>query len=314
MLFKNIKKSKQVQLLIRLAKAPFFFPYLYIVHFKFHFNIHSPLETSHILLHGNSISRFGDGEFNIALRRKSIGFQPYSDGLRNDLYQVLLCKNVCIAIPHSFKSTKPDKFLVKTFWWMYVTLHYKEIKAFVNKTNEHTFLDASFSRTVTELKNKNDISNVIKNVRNLWSSKHIIMIEGAETRFGVGNDLFSQAIDVSRILAPVKDAYSKSDAIIKSVNQLLISKKNLTGWANKNVIILIALGPTASILVKQLNSICQCIDIGHFDLQYEYLKQGYYHSVPVTDRYDNEISGGSSVIDSNDSTYHSEIISNLSII
>lgn len=312
-MLKNLKKSKIIQICSRIAKIPFFIPYYFIVHFKFKFDILSPQETSFLLFNKNlSISRFGDGEFNIILRNKSIDFQPYSVELKANLLKILDNKSVNLALPHGLKSTKNDKLTVKTFWWMYVTLHYREIIEFVEKTGQKKFLDTNFSRTITELKDRKVIDQTLFNTKKIWENKHVVIIEGHDTRFGVGNDLLSRALDITRILAPSKNAFLKIDEIKSVVVDILQKNNKLKNWSRSNTVVLAALGPTASVIVGQLSLLAQCIDIGHFDLQYEYLLQGKYRPTRISTRFDNENRNGERVSEVTDKQYLDSIYINIS--
>ncbi|ORN37654.1 hypothetical protein FAM23282_02480 [Lentilactobacillus parabuchneri] len=311
---KNLKKNKVLQLMLSILRIPLFIPYFFIVRYVFKFKIFSPEETVRYLYESKkSISRFGDGEFNIILRNKSIGFQSYSEELSSNLISTLESNNeVKIALPHGLKNTKFDKLFIKSFWWAYVTTHYKGISGLIMKTKSDTFLDASFSRTITELKDKSKINKIISSTKKLWENKHIIMIEGKETRFGVGNDLFTKAQDVTRILAPTKSAFAKVDEIEITVKNLIERNIRLKGWNTSNIIVLLALGPTASILASRLSSVVQSIDIGHFDLQYEYLLTGKYKPAKIATRFDNEHSGGDKVATIENKDYFNSIYQDLS--
>ena len=57
-----------------------------------------------------------------------------------------------------------------------------------------------------------------------------------------------------------------------------------------NLIVLVSLGPAATVIAKRLsNEGIWTIDIGHFDLQYEYYLRGKTHRVKVPGKYDNEL-------------------------
>lgn len=87
------------------------------------------------------------------------------------------------------------------------------------------------------------------------------MVEGRYNRMGIGNDLFENAENVRRIICPAKDAYDKYNNILHSVQK----------YATKEDLILISLGPTATVLAFDLAiSGFQAIDIGQLDNEYEW--------------------------------------------
>ena len=80
----------------------------------------------------------------------------------------------------------------------------------------------------------------------------------------------------------------------------------------KSKLILIALGPTATVLAYDLAiEGYQAIDIGHIDIEYEWFLQGVTEKCPVKNKYIGEIDGGTLVLNIEDKRYEDEIISNL---
>lgn len=300
---KAIIKNKYSQFIIRIMRM-FFYPFFLILTKNVEQSVKGPLATTdEILKYKLSISRFGDGEFNIMYKKKGIGFQKYSNKLRDELLTINTDDKHVIAIPHGFLNTKSDKFLIKTFWWEYVTRNVKYIRKFLVSTNNNIYFDASFSRVITELKDKKEIDLVINNVKNFWNDKHVIVVEGRETRFGVKNDLFENTKSVRRVIAPSNNAYEIIDMIELKINDMILNQVH-----DKNeTIVLIALGPTATALAYRLRNCVQAIDIGHFDLQYEFYRLGYYHKVKVNNRYDNESISGDVVDNISDETYNRQI-------
>ena len=64
---------------------------------------------------------------------------------------------------------------------------------------------------------------------------------------------------IKRIICPSKHAFRLYDKILKAI---------LT--VDKNYLVLISLGPTASVLASDLSSLgYQAVDVGHADIQYE---------------------------------------------
>lgn len=295
---KILLKNKISQIFISLISLIFFIPYKICVK-KMNLNILDPEDTIEFLLkHKTSLGRFGDGEINILFKNKSIGFQSSSVNLKRDLGSIKENKNFKIAIPYAFKSTKEDKLFIKAFWWRYVTFNFSNLVRFC-KYHTNFFLDTNFGRVITELKDKKKIAILIKKICKLWESRDVIIVEGEYTRFGVGNDLLKKTNSVSRIIAPAKNAYSKVDDIY---NQTLNIAKKFD-----RPLILISLGPTATVLAYKFSESYQAIDIGHFDLQYQYLQEGFYHRVKIDSRYDNEMLGGNEVKNIKDRVYESEI-------
>ena len=108
------------------------------------------------------------------------------------------------------------------------------------------------------------------------------MIEGEKTRFGIGNDLLNNAKSIKRILCPTRNAYNLYDKIL-----------NATLKVDKNYLIIIALGPTATVLAYDLTKYgYQAVDLGHADIQYElYLRKASKH-ILIPYKYVNEYRNG----------------------
>lgn len=97
-------------------------------------------------------------------------------------------------------------------------------------------------------------------MRSIWNDRDVVIIEGAQSRLGVGNDLFDGARSIRRILCPPRNAFERYDEILAQALKL-----------EKGVLFLIALGPTATVLSYQLfKAGYQAVDAGHVDIEYEW--------------------------------------------
>lgn len=102
-------------------------------------------------------------------------------------------------------------------------------------------------------------------------------------------------------MCPVQNAYIKYAEIIKE------AKKQ-----PKEVLFLLACGSTATILVEDLaREEYWAIDIGHVDIEYEWLKMKTTEKLPVKNKYTNETVGGDQVKDDIDDGFHQEVIAEI---
>lgn len=120
---------------------------------------------------------------------------------------------------------------------------------------------------------------------------------------GIGNDLFNNSKSIKRIICPVVNGFSVYEKILKYIRLLKPNKEDL---------ILISLGPTATALVYDLQNLGnQIIDFGHFDINYEYYLRNATKKIKIPYKYVNEVPGGSenitSIVDNN---YYKQIIFN----
>ena len=148
------------------------------------------------------------------------------------------------------------------------------------------------------MQDKNASTVYFSTLKRIWEHRNVLLVEGAESRLGVGNDLFESVLSLRRILAPNKDAFSFYERILAKVESC----------ASRSCLILIALGPTATVLAYDLaKKGYQAVDIGHVDIEYEWFLMGTESKVPVRGKYVNE-AGGSSDTSIGDERYFSEII------
>jgi glycosyltransferase family protein len=146
---------------------------------------------------------------------------------------------------------------------------------------------------------KSRTSLYFNQMKQLWEKKDILLIEGEKSRLGVGNDLFDNAKSIQRILAPNRNAFSHYESILKETCK----------YKPTDYLILLALGPTATILAYDLaKKGYQAIDIGHVDIEYEWFKMGATHKVPVPNKFVNEAGAGAGVGGIDNEKYLSEIV------
>lgn len=125
-----------------------------------------------------------------------------------------------------------------------------------------------------------------------------MIVEGKNSRSGVGNNLFDNATLVQRIICPSRNAYSKIDEI---ENEVL---KN-----GQDKLILLMLGPTAKVLAKRLSKEgYQAIDLGHIDSEYEWFKMGVTYKVKLKHKHTAEHNFDEDIEFLEDEKYEHEII------
>ena len=230
---------------------------------KYHF--FSDEETiDKIVREGCSLTRYGDGEFKWMMMIKQNSFQNDSDDLAHDLLEVLHSDNpkLLIGIPHTFNYVSGYNLVGKYYWNYFICKYYDKISKYLN--SDKIYADAMITRPYMDYKNKKSCVKNFSLFKKVWDKRNIILLEGDGSYWGVGSDLLSNSNSIKRIICPNRDAYFVIDKIYNSVIEN----------ANKDDLILIALGPTASILSYRLcNNGYQAIDIGHLDIEYAwYLK------------------------------------------
>lgn len=254
-----------------------------------------------IIQNNKSISRYGDGEISL-LFGHNIPFQKASENLSNRLLEVINSKekNLLIGIFFPYQKKEINTFKNRTFrfWknWMYYN-KFKMLKILKRKK----YYSSSISRFYSHLEDKSKVYKYIEILKKIWEGKNVLMIEGEKTRFGIGNDLLNNSKSVKRILCPTKNSFRLYNKILKAA--LKVDKNNL---------ILISLGPTATILAHDLTKYgYQAVDISHADIQYElYLRNATRH-IGISYKYVNEYNFGKnedSLEDAPDKKYYDQII------
>ena len=254
----------------------------------------------HIVDHRSSICRYGDGEFNIALGN-DIGFQHIISDMSERMRQVLDSDddNILIAIPSIFGDLSMYSDFSQSWWKEYRLCNLDNLKALLKSGRRYP--NSLITRFTSDYK-EDQANNLIPLYRKIWDGRDIYIVEGEKTRIGVGNDLLSNAKNLYRILAPAKNAYDKYDEIVAAL-------KEHVPWG---ALVILALGPTATIMAYDLAKMgYQALDLGHFDIQYEYHIRDIHSKQPIPGKYVNEASTAGQTVDDSviqDESYGKSII------
>lgn len=247
-----------------------------------------------------SLSRFGDGEFRWISKNASYSFQKNDSKLSERLLEVLQSdlKNHYIGIPNVFSGVGELNKSDGLAWEKLINKYGRKWGSYLS--DNKVYLDANLSRPYIDRENKENSVKYFESLKKLWQGKNVLIVEGNKTRFGVNNDLLSGALCVRRILCPAKNAFD-------SYNQIL---KSIITHHKKKEIVLIALGPTATILCFDLCKVgIRAIDIGHLDIEYEWFQNGENEKKPIEGKYVNEVKGGTIVTDTIiDSNFRNQVI------
>lgn len=247
-----------------------------------------------------SLSRFGDGEFKWMLGKKQVSFQENNAKMMYKLKEVFEEENedLIIGIPKALNSLENLNRYAKKEWKLFILFFYNSIKKYIKVDKEYA--DTNITRFYMDYVDKSNCKNKIENIKRIWEKRDILIVEGEKTKLGVGNDLFQNAKTINRIIAPSKNAFDVYERILEEA------------YSNgKDKLILISLGPTATILASDLSKKgYQGIDIGHIDIEYEWFLSNANDKVPVKGKYVNEAKskGDLSDEDIEDEEYKKSII------
>lgn len=239
-------------------------------------------EAIDMIINNNaSISRFGDGEFNL-LQGKSINFQDYNEELASKLRNILVNKddNIIVCIPDVFNGLEEYVTYSKRVWTALLAQNRKEWCNILDMNK--IYYNAFISRPYVIYKDRTNCKSKFDSLKGIWKDKELLIVEGEKSRLGVGNDLFNNSKSIERIICPSINAYSKYNEIFKSIRKY-----------GEKKLVLIALGPTATVLSYDLFRIgFQAIDIGHIDIEYEWFLRKTIGKVKVDGKFTNEAING----------------------
>ena len=237
---------------------------------------------SEIVEKGKSLSRFGDGELDLALGRGN-SLQERDKVLSLRLKEVLTSdlENLLIAIPDVYGSMEGRTEEFKKCFRHHLANGGRE-QVYALLDFERTYFDAFITRPYKDFTDKSMAEDKFEAIKQIWKGRDITIIEGEWTRLGLGNDLLAGAKTCERILCPSINAFQRYDLILQEAKKV-----------DKSRLILIALGAAATVLVYDLaKEGYQALDIGHIDVEYEWFLRGEDRKVPIPGKYVNEAPGG----------------------
>lgn len=265
-------------------------------------------ETVRRILKTNcSIARFGDGEFEMMLQpEQDLGFQHSNAKLSERMVGVLASQNenLLICVPYTLNSLRGRTKHSRMFWYFWGernNQHHRIVDLIRRKNDKYTFGDSQITRPYIAYRKPVHAERIFPMLKQIWDGKDLLFIEGEKTRLGVGNDLFSNAKSVKRILCPATDAFSCYDEIVSTVQKI---------WNGE--LILLALGPTATVLAADFaDRGMRAMDMGHVDIEYEWFINGAKGHDKVTGKFTNEAASGHQVAECYDEEYIKSIVARI---
>ena len=235
--------------------------------------IKTPEETLDKLINENcSISRLGDGEFDL-IWGIGIQYQNVNDKLVKKLREILESNEdkLLIGINNAFDLDYINKYndFAKNYWKGWLKDNKYRVLKLLSKKKQ--YYSALISRFYIDYEDKSSVSEYVEKLKKLWDKKDVLVVEGEFSRLGVGNDLFNNMNSIQRIICPSENAFDEYDEIFEKILEY-----------GKNKLILLALGPTATVLAYDLYKVgYRAIDIGHVDIEYEW----FYWELPFNITY-----------------------------
>jgi len=210
-----------------------------------------------------SIARFGDGEF-ACINHSRIAFHDPSEDLAGKLKEVLLSDipDLLIGLPDCFGSLDCYVPYTQKFWRKWMSKKRQIVYSYLDM--DRVYYNAFFNRYYLNFNKTEEYCRkcraYFRKLKQIWKDRDVVLLESQQARLGMTNDIFDEVKSLSRIIfCPVKNAFNRYNEILSAFDDISNDK-----------LILIALGPTATVLAYDLcRKGYQAIDIGHISEEYE---------------------------------------------
>ena len=254
----------------------------------------------YIIENKSSLVRFGDGEINM-LAGHSIPYQDYDEELVSTMRDIIgqeSRKELVVCLPDAFIDRFKFTYWAIPFWKDHMD-HYMD---FYRELCSDSWYGSTFvSRPYIDFEDKSQAKAQFEKLKSIWKNRDLLIVEGATSRSGVGNDLFDEANSIKRIICPSHSAFSRVHEIEQEI------EKHAAGR-----LILCMLGPTAKVLAYHLSQKgYQVLDIGHIDSEYEWMKMGAKTKVKFSHKHTAEYNFDQDIEFIEDETYNSQIVAKI---
>lgn len=262
----------------------------------------------------SSLARYGDGELSLMLngmflrkRNISLRFQREDGRLKDRLKYIMndpdiemynLRLGLASPIVHCDTEIYTDE--AQHFWQNYLIENRYNIYRLVRKN--YSFVDTFISRFYIDYHDKAEaiMQKKVSKLKTLWDNEDLLIIEGSGSRMGLMNNLFANVKSITRILCPDTNAFDRYETILSSAKKFASNK-----------LIIIALGPTATVLAYDLAKLgFRALDLGHIDIEYEWFLRKATKKVKIDGKIMTEVE--SDIMTSTqlitDSVYESQIV------
>ena len=254
----------------------------------------------YIIENKSSLVRFGDGEINM-LAGHSIPYQDYDEELVSIMRDIIgqeSREELVVCLPDAFTDRFRFTYWAIPFWKDHMD-HYMD---FYRGLCSNSWYGSTFvSRPYIDFEDKSQAKAQFQKLKSIWKNRDLLIVEGATSRSGVGNDLFDEANSIKRIICPSHSAFSRVHEIEDEIEKYAGGR-----------LILCMLGPTAKVLAYHLSQKgYQVLDIGHIDSEYEWMKMGAKTKVKFSHKHTAEYNFDQDIEFIEDETYNSQIVAKI---
>lgn len=233
----------------------------YVKQLKQKYKFYNAEETVNKLINSNcSICRFGDGEINLIKGGIDIVFEKQNKKLAESLRKVISSNNpnILVAVPDLFHSFCNVDFHARKVTRIFYSRNHDFLLSLL-KPNVGYYC-AGF--TIPYINSGNsvfDFDTYYNNIKKIWDNKEIVIICGDRVFHNIEYNIYDNASSIEYILCPTTNAYQHYDEILYKAKKI-----------DKNKIVIIMLGPTATVLAYDLANLgYRALDTGHLAKDYD---------------------------------------------
>lgn len=212
-----------------------------------------------------SVCRYGDGEFEMMRMRTRPYFQQPNLELARRLKEIAASGrgNVALCIPDHFGKLSAFKEKAADDIRAYLTEN--GTRDWIQQEFRGEYFDAYVTRPYIIYRDKARAEQIFALWKRVLEGRSVLIVEGKMAHLGEGSDLLQGVVKKRRIACPDTDAWAQYDAIFSRV----------LAQVQKDDLVLISLGPTATVLAYDLAIRgVQAIDIGQLDNEYDWYRMG----------------------------------------
>ncbi len=222
--------------------------------------VHTIDETIDELLYtGKSMVRFGDGEI-VMIKGVDLMLQKASPEIGEGLARILAYPydDLIVTIPGIFDTLSDHRPESRQFWRDHLLFCRRTYEKYCNP--DRIYYTTFVSRCYYYAKDRSNCDRWFAKIRKIWENRDIVVVEGAKTHNGVGNNLLDSARSIERIICPPSDAYGALPAILEACTRY-----------GRDRLFLLSVGVAAKFLAVELFRLgYRVLDIGNLDMEYEW--------------------------------------------
>lgn len=198
-------------------------------------------DTLDAVLSGKSLTRYGDGEFRLAMGGSKNVSQVNHPDLRRELVEILATpQNFCLVAIPDMNPQSPK-------WWFWGKYQHSYPRMLNDRVTYYSqFITRPDSAPLI------DVPEFYDRMERLWRDEEVVLVRGSERSLVEGKGTMQLARKVHPVLCSRRDAYAEIDRVERDVLALNVNR------------VLLCAGAMATVLTYRLAKRgLHAIDLGH---------------------------------------------------